>query len=87
MAPAKLPTRKIGNTEVSAIGYGAMGIAGVYGAGLAHEKRSEVGFIASPLAWLSVHTLAAVGARHVIRDGVHPLGHRGRVFRQRGHHW
>ena len=33
------PTRKIGNTEVSAIGYGAMGIAHAYGARLPDDER------------------------------------------------
>ncbi|THH19409.1 hypothetical protein EW146_g1746 [Bondarzewia mesenterica] len=35
----KLPTRKIGNTEVSAIGYGAMGISAFYGSAEPDEAR------------------------------------------------
>ncbi|KAI0042050.1 Aldo/keto reductase [Auriscalpium vulgare] len=38
----KLPTRKIGNTEVSAVGYGAMGIAGFYGEVPPDEERFKI---------------------------------------------
>ena len=38
-----LPTRKIGGTDVSAIGYGAMGIAICYGPPLPDEQRLKVG--------------------------------------------
>lgn len=38
----KLPTRKIGNTDVTAIGYGAMGIAAYYGEPLPDEERFKV---------------------------------------------
>jgi hypothetical protein len=37
-----LPTRKIGTSTVSAIGYGAMGIAGIYGKALPDEERFKV---------------------------------------------
>lgn len=37
-----LPTRKIGNTNVSAIGYGAMGLSAWYGAPLPDEDRFKV---------------------------------------------
>lgn len=37
-----LPTRKIGTSEVSAIGYGAMGIAICYGPILPDEERLKV---------------------------------------------
>jgi len=37
-----LPTRKIGATTVSAIGYGAMGIAAAYGTPHADEERFKV---------------------------------------------
>ena len=37
-----LPTRRIGNDNVSAIGYGAMGIAAFYGAPLPDEERYKV---------------------------------------------
>jgi hypothetical protein len=37
-----LPTRKIGSTIVSAIGYGAMGIAGYYGPTPSNEERFKV---------------------------------------------
>ncbi|OBZ78307.1 Aldo-keto reductase yakc [NADP(+)] [Grifola frondosa] len=37
-----LPTRKIGSTDVTAIGYGAMGIAAFYGAPLPDEERFKV---------------------------------------------
>lgn len=38
-AKMSLPTRKIGNTDVSAIGYGAMGIAIAYGNPLPEDER------------------------------------------------
>ncbi|KAI0063908.1 Aldo/keto reductase [Artomyces pyxidatus] len=41
MAP-KLPTRRIGDTDVTAIGYGAMGIAGFYGDPLPDEERLKI---------------------------------------------
>ncbi|TFY56508.1 hypothetical protein EVG20_g8898 [Dentipellis fragilis] len=39
---SKLPTRKIGDTEVTAIGYGAMGIAAYYGPPMPDEDRFKV---------------------------------------------
>ncbi|TFY67877.1 hypothetical protein EVG20_g3780 [Dentipellis fragilis] len=39
---SKLPTRKIGDTEVTAIGYGAMGIAAFYGPPMPDEDRFKV---------------------------------------------
>ena len=42
MSPAKLPTRKIGDANVPAIGYGAMGIAAAYGDVLSEEERFKV---------------------------------------------
>ena len=42
MSPAKLPTRKIGDADVTAIGYGAMGIAAAYGDILTEEERFKV---------------------------------------------
>ncbi|KAA1467190.1 Aldo/keto reductase [Dentipellis sp. KUC8613] len=38
----RLPTRKIGNTEVTAMGYGAMGIAASYGHVMPDEDRFQV---------------------------------------------
>ncbi len=38
----KLPTRRVGQTEVSAIGYGAMGISSYYGSVLPDEERFKV---------------------------------------------
>ncbi|KAH9970179.1 Aldo/keto reductase [Lactifluus volemus] len=40
--PSKLPTRKVGETEVSAIGYGAMGISSYYGAAAPDEERFKL---------------------------------------------
>jgi hypothetical protein len=37
-----LPTRKIGTTDVTAIGYGAMGIAAFYGKVEEDEERLKV---------------------------------------------
>ncbi|KAI9061642.1 Aldo/keto reductase [Trametes sanguinea] len=37
-----LPTRKIGDTDVTAIGYGAMGIAAFYGSPLPDEERLKI---------------------------------------------
>jgi len=34
-----LPTRKIGNSQVTAIGYGAMGLSAFYGAIVSDEER------------------------------------------------
>ncbi|KAI0634766.1 Aldo/keto reductase [Trametes polyzona] len=42
MSPAQLPTRKIGNADVTAIGYGAMGIAAAYGDKLPDEERFKI---------------------------------------------
>ena len=44
MSPAKLPTRKIGDADVTAIGYGAMNIAAAYGDVLSEEERFKAGF-------------------------------------------
>ncbi|KAI0052184.1 Aldo/keto reductase [Auriscalpium vulgare] len=38
----RLPTRKIGSTDVTAIGYGAMGIAAFYGTPLPDEERFKI---------------------------------------------
>lgn len=40
--PQALPTRKIGTNQVTAIGYGAMGIAAFYGATDPDEARLKV---------------------------------------------
>ena len=40
--PFTLPTRKIGNTDVTAIGYGTMGISINYGAPLSDEEAFQV---------------------------------------------
>ena len=38
----KLPTRRVRETEVSAIGYGAMGISSYYGSAPPDEERFKV---------------------------------------------
>jgi hypothetical protein len=38
----KLPTRRVGQTEVSAIGYGAMGISSYYGSTPPDQERFKV---------------------------------------------
>lgn len=40
---ALLPTRKIGDDDVTAVGYGAMGISAFYGKILPDEERFKVG--------------------------------------------
>ncbi len=40
----KLPSRTVGQTEVSAIGYGAMGISSYYGRAPPDEDRFKVKF-------------------------------------------
>lgn len=40
-----LPTRKIGTTDVTAMGYGAMGIGGVYGKPPSDAERYKVGWL------------------------------------------
>ncbi|KAI0063909.1 Aldo/keto reductase [Artomyces pyxidatus] len=67
MAP-KLPTRKIGNTDVTAIGYGAMGIAAFYGDPLPDEERFKVTIV----LMLSRRMLNAVAAQ--ILDAVYESG-------------
>ena len=47
-----LPTRKIGNTDVSAVGYGAMGIAAFYGQVQSDEERLKVSCRLRPSALL-----------------------------------
>ena len=42
MSPAKLPSRKIGDADVPAISYGAMGIAAAYGDVLTEDERFKV---------------------------------------------
>ncbi|KAJ8473792.1 hypothetical protein ONZ51_g7660 [Trametes cubensis] len=42
MSSTTLPTRKIGGADVTAIGYGAMGIAGLYGDKVPDEERFKV---------------------------------------------
>ncbi len=37
-----LPTRKIGSTDVTAIGYGAMGLSAWYGPTMSDEERFKV---------------------------------------------
>lgn len=39
-----LPTRKIGNTAVTAIGWGGMGLSAYYGPTLPDEERFKVCF-------------------------------------------
>jgi aryl-alcohol dehydrogenase-like predicted oxidoreductase len=39
---SKLPTRKVGQTDVSALGYGAMGISSFYGSTAPDEERFKV---------------------------------------------
>ena len=40
--PAQLPTRKLGNDQVTAIGWGAMGLSAFYGTPQPDEERFKV---------------------------------------------
>jgi hypothetical protein len=52
MSTRTLPIRKIGGTDVTAIGYGAMGLGGAfYGAAPSDDERLAVRFLSS-LNWL-----------------------------------
>ena len=42
-----LPTRKIGTSDVTAIGYGAMGLSAFYGSVGSDEERLKVSFNAT----------------------------------------
>ena len=42
-----LPTRKIGSTDVTAIGWGAMGLSAWYGTVLPDEERFKVSHLCS----------------------------------------
>ena len=55
-----LPTRKIGNTDVTAIGYGAMGIAAFYGQVQSDEERFKV---RSRLSSLASHSILLIDRR------------------------
>ena len=55
-----LPTRKIGNTDVTAIGYGAMGIAAFYGQVQSDEERVKV---RSRLSSLAPHSIPFIDRR------------------------
>lgn len=63
--PAQLPTRKIGDVDVSAIGYGTMGLSAFYGPIPSDEERLKVSldFSALPLT-VSHHSFSA--ARHYL---------------------
>ena len=49
--PAKLPTRKIGTTDVTAIGWGAMGLSVGYGTVPPDEERLKV------CIWWNLHVV------------------------------
>ena len=68
---SKLPTRKVGTTQVSAIGYGAMGISSFYGAAAPDEERFKV---TSTLRYNIPHTTLS-DARRRLRGRLHQLGH------------
>ena len=79
---SKLPTRRVGTTEVSAIGYGAMGISSFYGAAAPDEERFKV--TPSPCTDVIGPTClhrACLDARCGLRVRLYLLGHRRRVRR------
>lgn len=80
--PATPPskTRKIGNDDVTAIGYGAMGIAAFYGTIQPDEERLEVGAGSSMRCIEELMSVFAdVGC--TICQGLHQLGYFERLRR------
>ena len=49
MSFTNLPTRKIGDTEVSAVGYGSMGLSAYYGSIPSFEERLKACLISCNL--------------------------------------
>jgi hypothetical protein len=82
---ASLPTRKIGAHDVSAIGYGAMGIAAFYGAVESDEERFKVR--APSISLDNLCTEDYVGSGRGLRSRMQVLGHERRVQRLGGPAW
>lgn len=81
-----LPTRKIGQTEVSAIGYGAMGISGIYGqVTQSDEERFKVRHLHFSYDNVRADQKLGSGRGLCWRLPIHR--HRGRVSGQRGSYW
>jgi hypothetical protein len=81
MSPA-LPTRKIADANVTALGFGAMGMSAFYGSGAvesdeARFKASPGYMIAREVDPADARMLIGVGRR--VRERVHVLGHCGRI--------
>lgn len=86
-----LPTRKIGQTDVTAIGYGAMGISVFYGTPKTDEEGMKASIFRPILVKLLrlqyVPCLALLDPRRGVRERLHELGYCGCVWEQRGYHW
>lgn len=72
-------TRKIGNDDVNPIGYGAMGIAAVYGSVPPDEERLKVhklrDHMTSGTGLSSDHLRRISGLRHTLCSRLQALGH------------
>lgn len=84
-----LPTRKIGDADVSAIGFGAMSIAAYYATTIGEEERFKVRSHWRRLCYVvgTHRTLLHTALRRCIRERLHQLGHCRCVRRQRNFHW
>jgi hypothetical protein len=86
MSPS-LPTRKIADANVTALGFGAMGMSAFYGSGAV--ESDEARFKASPGYVIAREVDLAdacmfIGVGRRVRERVHVLGHRGRIHGFRG---
>lgn len=76
-----LPTRKIGAANVTALGFGAMGIAAYYATTIGEEERFKVSTISSVLFSVMNHNHLSLSTAlgRGIRERMHQLGYRRRV--------
>ena len=82
MSIPSLPTRKIGTDDVTAIGYGAMGIAAFYGAVDSDEERLKVRDSRLRIVpEIQAHPSAVLGRS--LRKRMHQLGLRKYLWRLR----
>lgn len=86
-----LPTRKIGDSKVTAIGFGAMGIAAFYSTTLSEEDRMKVcalgtGALSNVYA-PNLLTTVLTAPRRIVRERMYQLGHCRLLRRQRSIDW